>query len=134
MTTQSSLESREGTHAQRVLEILDRWDERLAGHQNQKREFPRRKFRARATVYIPETEGMAGECAESASFEVWSRNLSQAGMAFIYRGQIKTKKIVVCLNPDSGGTHWYQAEIVRSRQVHNEFWEFGVRFTGAANI
>lgn len=133
MTTQT-IDQREARLAQSVLGILDRWDERLSGHQNQKREYPRRRFRSRVTVYIPETDDIAGECVESTSFNVWSRNLSQAGMAFIYRGQIKTRKVVVCLNPDTGGTHWFQAEIVRSRQVHNDFWEYGVMFTGSAQI
>ena len=132
MTT--TTEDKEGRMAARVLDILDRWDDRLSGHQNQKREHPRRKYRSRVTVYIPETDGMAGECVESTSFDVWSRNLSQSGMAFIYQGQIKTKKVVICLNPDTGGTHWFQAEIVRQRQVHNDYWEYGTRFTGPAQI
>jgi len=55
-------------------------------------------------------------------------------MCFIYRGTIKAKKIVVCLNPDSGGTLWFQAEIVRQRLVHNDFWEYGARFTGPAQL
>ena len=134
MATATKTESREERLAARVLDILDRWDERLQGHQNQKREFPRRKFRARVTVYLPESDGLAGECAESMSVDVWARNISQAGLAFIYRGAIKAEQVVVCLDPDTGGRMWYQAEIVRSRQVHNEYYEYGIRFTGSAQI
>lgn len=133
MSLTQTAESRDERLACRVLDILDRWDERLQGHQTQKREFPRRKFRARITVYI-ESDGVAGECAESMNLDVWARNISQAGLAFVYQGQIKAENIVVCLDPDAGGKMWYQAEIVRSRQVHNEFREYGIRFTGSAQI
>ncbi len=134
MKLEAVISEREEKLAERVLDMLDRWADRLNGHQDQKREFPRKRFRARVTVYIPETSGMAGECAESTSFQVWSRNLSQGGMSFVYRGHIKAEKIVVCLDPDKGGTHWYQGVLVRKRLVHNDFWEYGVRFTGTAQI
>lgn len=133
MTTDSEIE-RENKAANRVLDILDRWDERMRNHQTQKRQHPRRKFRAQVTIYIPESTGIAGESAEATSFSVWTRDLSQAGMCFIYRGTIKARKIVVCLNPDAGGTLWFQAEIVRQRLVHNDFWEYGARFTGPASL
>lgn len=125
---------REEKIAERVLDMLDRWADRLNGHQDQKREFPRKRFRARVTVYIPETVGIAGESAEATNFQVWSRNLSQGGMSFIYHSHIKSDRIVVCLDPDKGGTHWYQGQLVRKRLVHNDYWEYGVKFTGTAQI
>lgn len=125
---------REDRMAEQVLDMLDRWSERLAGHQSQKREFPRKRYRAKITLYIPESAALAGECAEASTLEVISRNISQSGLSFIYRGLIKADKIVVCLDPHQGGTHWYQGMILRRRQVHNEFWEYGVKFTGTAQI
>ena len=134
MQTKTSIPDRDEKLAQEVIVMLDRWSDRLDGHQSQKRESPRKKYHARVTVFIPESEGLAGECAESTTFDVWSRNLSQSGMSFVYRGLIKQDKIVICLDPAQGGTHWYQGLIVRRRQVHNDFWEYGIRFTGVAQI
>lgn len=134
MAATKNTQAREEQLAVRVLDILDRWDARLQGHQNQKREFPRSKYRAQVTIYLSESNSLAGECAESMQLHVWARNISQAGLAFIYRGQIEAEKVVVCLDPDTGGRMWFQAEIVRSRQVHNEYHEYGIRFTGSAQI
>lgn len=133
MMSQTEAE-REQKAAFRVLEILDRWDDRMNRHQLQRREHTRKQFRVRMAVHIPAMSTVAGECTEAVAFDVWSRNISQSGACFIYRGVIKSKKVVICLNPDTGGSHWFQALIVRQRQVHNDFWEYGIRFTGPASI
>lgn len=117
-----------------VLDILDRWSERMQGHQTQKRQHVRYVYRSRMTLYLPGSESLAGECQESTSVDVWCRNLSQGGLCFIYRKQLLANKVIVCLDPDQEGTHWFHGEIVRSRQVHNEFWEYGVKFAGRAEM
>ena len=133
LTTDKSAE-RESARAARVLDMLDQWSERLRGHCTQKREFPRRRFRARVAIYISESEGTAGESEQSQQFDVWSRNISQGGLGFIYEHIISAQRILVCLDADSGGRMWYHGEIVRCRQVHDGFWEYGARFTGSAQI
>ena len=128
-------EERERRTAHEVLDILDRWSSRLQGHHTQKREYPRKTFRTQITVYIPGTEGLAGECAQASSFQVWARNISQNGLCFIYQGQLGIgEKLILCLDPEADGTHWFYAVLVRSRQVHNEFWEYGVKLTERAEI
>ena len=129
MTTHT-IDERETRLAWSVMDMLDRWDARLQGHLTQKREHDRKKFRSLITVLYSTSD----ESDEAASIKVWSRNLSQGGMSFVYRGQIKPANVVVCLNPDQGETLWYQAEIMRSRQVHNDYWEYGVRFAGSAEV
>lgn len=131
--TNSKLKT-ESERAHEVLDMLDRWDQRMQGHQNQKRGFARRSYRTRMTLFILGGDTVAGECQEACSADVWSRNLSQGGLCFIYPHQLKTDKVIICLNPDQGGTQWFHAEIVRSRQVHNEFWEYGFRFAGRAEM
>lgn len=127
-------EKTDADRAEEVLDILDRWDQRMQGHQNQKREFARRPYRTRMTLFIPGADSVAGECQESCSADVWSRNLSQGGLCFIYPNQLNIDKVIICLNPDQGGTQWFHAEIVSSRQVHNDFWEYGIKFAGRAEM
>lgn len=115
-----------------VLSILNRWSDRLEGHHSQKRETGRQPFRSPITIHIPGTENLPGECAEKNNFEAWARNISQSGLGFIYKGQIKASKLTICLNPKAEDECWFNVEIVRSRQVHNDFWEYGVKFIDKA--
>ncbi len=117
-----------------VISMLDRWSDRLDGHCTQKRKSSRKPFRSRITIYIPSSDSVAGESAEATNVQAWSRNLSQTGLAFIYKGHIKEEKLVICLDPDTTGSHWFNAEIMRSRQVHNDFWEYGVRLINRAEM
>ena len=119
--------------ATRVLDTLDRWSDRLQGHFTQKREFPRRRFRTKVTVYLDGNSGV-GESAQSTSVDVWSRNISQGGLCFVYTDQIEAVDMIVCLDAQGDGRLWYSAEVVRSRPVHDGFWEFGIRFKGSAQI
>ncbi|MCA9041373.1 MAG: PilZ domain-containing protein [Planctomycetaceae bacterium] len=120
--------------AEEVLAILDRWDSRLQGHHTQKRQYVRKPYRTKMTVFIPQSDGMAGESMESTSFPVWSRNISQGGVSFIYPGQLKHGKYLMCLDPEKSGSLWFVVEIVRSREVHNEFWEYGAKMLERASL
>lgn len=117
--------------ALRVLDTLDRWSERLHGRSTQKRAYPRKPYRSMITVYLPDDRQTAGECSDSVTFQVWGRNLSCAGAGFVYDRQIKSEKIVLCLKTGSKPI-WLNADVVRARQVHDGFWEYGVIFRGPA--
>lgn len=132
--TESTRAAHLDVRAARVLNMLDSWSDRLQGHQTQKREHPRRRFRSRVTVYLADAERGVGESVQSRNFDVWGRNISQGGLAFISEEQISAEKVVVCLDPQTDGRLWFEADVVRSRQVHDGFWEFGVCFTGTAEI
>jgi hypothetical protein len=120
--------------AEQVLEILSRWDRRMRGRQTQKRSQERCAYSARMTLYHHgiKSKTRQGQETETAPIAVWARNVSLEGVGFIYKGQIRSKHVVLCLNPDAGATTWLRAEIVRSRQVHNEFWDYGAKFVGRA--
>lgn len=120
--------------AAEVLDILDRWDQRMQGHQNQKREFDRRPCRTRMTLFIPSADSVAGECQEARNTDVWCRNLSQGGLSFVHPRQLKSDEVIICLNPNQGGSQWLHAKINRVRKVHNDFWEYGAKFTGRAEM
>ncbi len=111
-----------------VLAILNRWDQKMQGHQRQKRSSERVQYGVRITLY--NRNGLAGPDPQNSGLSVWSRNVSQGGIGFIYKGRIPHKRIVLCLDPDAGENTWFRAEIVRARQVHQEFWEYGARFVG----
>lgn len=127
-------EKRMNKAADEVLAILDRWDAKMQGHQTQKRHYARKPYRTKMTVFLPQTDGMAGESSENTSFTVKSRNISQGGISFLYRGALKHDKFLMCLDPEKTGNLWFLVEIVRSRQVHNDFWEYGARLLERASI
>jgi len=112
--------------AQEVIDILNRWDARMNGHQTQKRSNDRVSYSSRVCLY-PDARNGANEQGQE-GLTVWSRNVSARGIAFIYKGQIEWRRVLLCLDPDSGELTWMHAEIVRSRSVHNEFWDYGARF------
>ena len=130
----SEISDLEQRRTDRVLDMLDWWSERFSGHFTQKREHPRKRFRARISIYVQGNENAVCESSESAGFTVQARNISAGGISLLFREQIKGDNLVLCLNPDHGGTQWYQGVIVRRRAVHDGFWEFGVRFTGKATM
>jgi len=112
--------------AQEVIDILNRWDARMNGHQTQRRAHERVPFSVRIRLYNRERSSSAEQ--PKSGITVWSRNVSPKGIGFVYKGRIDWKRVLLCLDPDSGGATWMQAEIVRSRSVHNDFWDYGARF------
>lgn len=120
--------------ATEVLDMLDRWSDRMHGHHTQKRQYHRVPYRTLMTVYIPYNDHMAGEANESAGFTVWSRNLSRGGVGFIYTGQLNHGKYLMCLDAAQRGELWFLVEVVRSRKVHDHFWEYGAKLLERASI
>lgn len=111
-----------------ILEMLDRWDARLNGHQNQKREHSRVPFRSRILIEFPELADFESVSDDEAQLRVWARNLSPAGVCFLHRGSIESRKIVICLDPDGDAQHRYIAKIVRERKLQDDFHEYGAVF------
>ncbi len=124
-------ENLQNRNAMRVIDTLDRWAERLSGHHTQRRSFPRKSLRAQITIYVPEGHAVAGECSDSVSFQAWTRNVSSNGISFVYSRFVKLSKFIISLDTGKGPI-WFNAEIVRSRQVHEGHWEFGARLLGRA--
>lgn len=108
-----------------IFDMLDRWDARLNGHQNQKREHSRVPFRSQIVVELPELADFENVSEEDAQLRVWARNISPAGVGFLYRGTIHSRKVIVCLDPNCNAQHRYVAKIVRSRKLQDDFREYG---------
>ncbi|MEZ6046594.1 MAG: PilZ domain-containing protein [Planctomycetaceae bacterium] len=120
--------------ATEVLDMLDRWSDKMSGHHTQKREYHRVPYRTMMAVYQPHGGHIPGEAEESGGFTVWSRNISRGGIGFIYSGTLSMGKYLMCLDPEQGGKLWFMVEVVRSRKVHNNFWEYGARLLERASI
>ena len=69
--------------AAEIFDMLDRWDARLNGHQNQKREHSRVPFRSQIVVELPELADFENVSEEDAQLRVWARNISPAGVGFL---------------------------------------------------
>jgi hypothetical protein len=115
---------------QRVLDDLDRWDERLAQHYRRQRDHERKSYRALVTVLLPQESATATN--QPTTFQAWARNISRGGLSFVHLQRLRQNKILICLNPAHGADNWMNAEIVRARPIQEEFWEYGVRFLGRA--
>jgi len=126
--------------ALRVMDILDRWSARYDGHINQKRRFPRRELRTMIAVCLPDESAAPGRFtrsrseADGSTFRAWTRNLSQSGLSFLHAQKITQTSLMVGLPMHGLATNsrstvvWFEAEVIRQRQVHSGFWEYGVGF------
>ncbi len=112
--------------AQAVIDILNRWDARMNGHITQKRSHERIPYAGRLCLFPFSRHGTVD--ADRQGLTVWARNVSPKGIAFVHKGHIDWRRVLFCLDPDSGEATWMHAEIVRSRKVHNDFWDYGARF------
>lgn len=130
-STQTSNDNGQEHRATRAMELLDRWADRLSGHHTQRRGYPRKTLRAQITIYVPEDNKIAGECNDSASFQAWTRNISSNGVSFLYSRYVKLETFIICLETGKRPI-WFNAELIRCRQVHEGFWEYGARLTGRA--
>ncbi len=120
--------------ASELLESLDRWDKRLQGHHEENRIAPRTSLPSKMTALVPSGHRQTSNPDLMSGIEVWCRNISRQGMAFIHAGQLKADQLTICLDSCGAGAMWVQAEVIRSRMVHPEFWEYGVVFTGRISI
>lgn len=111
--------------ALRVISMLKNWSDRLSGHVTQKRAHVRRDLATKLTIIIPESSQEAGESQDRSMVEVWTRNISQGGICFLSDGKLKTNTDTVIV---SIGNKYMESEIVRNRQVHDGFWEYGLKF------
>ncbi len=134
MTDTETVSDRRHKAAQRVLDALDRWSERLEGRNSQKREHPRKPFRSTITIHLPEMEEADGRKIQAEVFQAWARNISCGGVSFIFHEQIKRKAFAIGLANGNGTKMWFLGEVTRARQVHEGFWEYGVRFLGRADM
>jgi hypothetical protein len=115
----------------RVLDTLDKWDERLTDHYASQRKHDRTGLRSPVTVRIPCT-GSDGQPAP-VTVEAWMRNVSSGGMSFISETKFEATRILVGFRLNGLQETWYHAEVMRAREVVDRFWEYGVAFRGKAN-
>lgn len=120
--------------AMRVLDALDRWSERLSGHHEQRRAFPRKSARSVITIYFIEESTIPNKAGEKLTAQVWMRNLSRNGLSFIHERYLNLSKIIVCLDVTGSDPVGFHAEVVRSRQVHEGYWEYGVSLKERAKM
>lgn len=113
----------------RVLDTLDRLEQRTNAHYSENRAHERKKYRG--VVWINPMEDLAPEEEVVNVTKVWSRSISQSGLSFINPSRIQQTRIQVGIPVEDNQVVWFHAEIVRHREVAEEnFWEYGVKFLG----
>ncbi|QDT93203.1 hypothetical protein [Gimesia algae] len=112
----------------RVLDSLDRMDQRTGLHYSEKRAHERKDFRGIVWISLPDSD-VADD--QETTIKVWSRSISQSGLSFIYPFPIYRNSIMVGVPVQDTHVAWFRSEIVRQKEIQEEqFWEFGVRFLG----
>lgn len=112
-----------------MLDTLDRLDARTEEHFVKVRETARKPFRGQVTICVPDPDDPIVRPREENCFRAWGRSLSSSGMSFIHIAPIDVPVVLVGIG--GGKTTWFQAQIVRRREME-EFHEFGVAFRGRA--
>ena len=142
MTTQQEIHrtQRLERSAQRVMDSLDRQDDRLNDHYSAQRKHERHELRTMAVVVLPSLSAGPANGPETTDTQpatvasdperlvVWVRNVSPTGLSFIYPQEFAHKKLIVGLNPSPGSVTWFHAEVMRVRKALDGFWEYGVAF------
>lgn len=111
--TGSDDEFDEAATAKRVLDQLDR---KSSGWGKSRRR-PRRRFQSNFAIRMINVE-------PATTLRIWARNISEQGLGFIHRGEIKGNRFIVQF-----GKAALEAEIVRRRPVSEGFWEYGATFS-----
>ena len=110
---------------QRLLDALAKNDHRLNDHYSQIRTHERKRGKNLLFVRIPHPH------EEPTTFSVHMRDISSSGTSFIYPGELDTRSILVGIPIPGREPTWFQAEVVRCKQIIDEdFWDYGVRFRG----
>lgn len=118
--------------ALRVLDSIDRSEERLQSVYSAQRQHQRTSFRGPVTVLVP--VGGTPDAPEGVDrYEVYARNVSPSGMSFIYPGDLRSEHLIVGIHT-GGGTKWFHSQVRRSKEVVEDFWEYGVSFSSRANV
>lgn len=117
--------------AARVLEMLERWNDRLDGRADHDRQHARQLMKSRIRIVLVGS-GKEEGTTDPESLWVWTRNISQSGICFIHDGLLDTDQIIICLQPKEEKIY-FRAQIVRRREVHEGFWEYGARLLSRAD-
>ncbi|HZZ70932.1 MAG TPA: PilZ domain-containing protein [Pirellulales bacterium] len=141
----------DGQSLHAALEKLQKWDDKNAGHQSEKRSGERFGYKNRPVVIVvPASESAARgrECGEaSVSFPVYTRNLSRSGLSFliprevfprvltdavlpVYVQDLLTvgREIQVGMPMNNGEVLWVVSKIIRTRLIHEGLSECGLQF------
>ncbi|MFN3159504.1 MAG: PilZ domain-containing protein [Rubinisphaera brasiliensis] len=113
------------TRAQRVLAMLQSWSDRFMNHFTHRREHIRRGCVLKSSCITPGQNRTESSTDGKKTAPIWIRNISSTGIGFISYGPLRPEKdlIVIKLGPKN-----MLCEIVRTRQVHDGFWEYGSKF------
>lgn len=117
--------------AKRVVSMLQSWSERFDQHVTQRRSHGRKGCCVESMVLIPELRRTAGELGDQSLIQIWIRNISASGAGFVTEHKLPTEKKELIL---SLGTKYFLCRIIRSRQVHDGYWEYGVQLIRETEI
>ncbi|MEM7811563.1 MAG: hypothetical protein AAF532_08820 [Planctomycetota bacterium] len=113
--------------AWRVVDILARWDAKFADTYGIQRKYLRRPCR----IVLEAAFADADWDVQIDRQRIWMRDVSEAGMAFLCNELIELPHVIFEM-PHATRRTRFRGELVRRREVHNRFFDHGVRFVGRA--
>lgn len=114
----------------RVLDGLDRADERNQTVYAGNREFERKALRIPIRL-LP--SGISDPHPDQETIG-YSREVSRSGISFVALMRFSGQEIVIGIPAADDQTNWMRGEVKRTRELPDGFWEYGVAFIGKANI
>ncbi len=116
--------------ALRVLDTLDRIDERTGRVYEKQRKHRRNNFRGQVGLYLDDAQTLE-EIDEGNVLIVWARAISQSGLSFIAPDRVTEQRCLLGISMPDGARTWFRSVVVRARDTNDEgFWEHGVAFEG----
>lgn len=114
---------------QRIKEMLAAAAQRATTQYSRVRHHERKEFQGTVIVRLPAPVLPADADAEPVSFQAWSYDISQGGIAFISPDIIPQDSVTIGLKLPDGNIRWMPGRIVRSRPIpEEEFIDYGVAF------
>ena len=116
---------RQNKAVHRILESLEKREERLGEHYRAYRSHSRQNCHRVIEISI---EALGGE---KVTFTVYMGDVSSSGMSFLFPYELPSPDIIIAIPLNDTDKTLFRGEIVRMKEIPDEeFFEYGVKFNG----
>ncbi len=116
---------RQNKAVQRILDSLEKSEERLGEHYKASRAHSRQRCHSVVEIIAETLEG------EKITFNAYMRDVSPSGMSFVFPNELPSPDVIIAIPLGNSEKTVFRGEIVRMKEFPGEdFIEYGVKFAG----